>query len=101
MENLSKIEQEKYDQAKKRVKTLKGFYTHLIVYIVINTFIIIANAQYKTLETFFTFGTFSTAIAWGVGLIGHAFSVFSNNLILGKNWEERKMQELIEKYKRE
>lgn len=101
MENLSILEQEKYEQAKKRVKSLKGFYTHLIVYVIINIMIIIANSQYKTLETFFTFSTFSTAFFWGIGLFIHAFNVFGYNLILGKNWEERKMQELIEKYKRE
>ena len=101
MENLSKIEQEKYEQAKNKVKSIKGFYTHLLVYVVINVMILAVSAQHKTLENFFTFSTFFTAISWGIGLLAHAFGVFGHNLILGKDWEERKIKELIEKYKRE
>ena len=31
---------QRYEQAKKRVEKIKGFYTHLVVYIIINIFII-------------------------------------------------------------
>ena len=82
MENLSKIEQEKYEQAKNKVKSIKGFYTHLLVYVVINVMILAVSAQHKTLENFFTFSTFFTAISWGIGLLAHAFGVFGHNLII-------------------
>ncbi|MFY7811229.1 MAG: 2TM domain-containing protein [Flavobacterium sp.] len=99
MENISQIEIEKYNRAKKRVESIRGFYSHLLVYIVINIMLLVVFAQNKTLETFLSFRTFSTAISWGIGLIAHALGVFGYNLFLGKEWEDRKMKELIEKYK--
>ena len=35
----------KYYEALKRVKRIKGFYTHLVIYIVINIIILISNYQ--------------------------------------------------------
>ena len=35
------IEQDRYERAKKRVKDIKGFYTHALVYVVINIMIFI------------------------------------------------------------
>jgi hypothetical protein len=101
MENLSQLEIEKYHRAKKRVESIKGFYTHLLVYVVINIMILAVNAQVKTVESFFSFGTFFTAFSWGIGLLAHALGVFGHNLFLGKDWEDKKIQELIEKYKKE
>lgn len=88
--------QERYESAKKEVKKLKGFYTHLIVYIVINAFILIA--QYQGLhegESLFSFGRLSTAIFWGIGLAVHAATVFIPYFIFSKSWEDRKIKELM------
>ena len=97
MENYDEI---KYQEAAKRVKKIKGFYTHLTVYIVVNTMIIIVNVQnLDEGESFFKFKTFSTALFWGVGLAAHGLSVFLPSLIMGKDWEEKKIKELMEKEK--
>ncbi len=34
---------EKYEKAKKRVEEIKGFYTHLIVYVCVNIVLVIIN----------------------------------------------------------
>ena len=39
------LEQIRYEDAVKKVKKLKGFYTHALVYVVINIMVIIANVQ--------------------------------------------------------
>jgi uncharacterized integral membrane protein len=97
MENYDEI---KYQEAAKRVKKIKGFYTHLTVYIVVNTMIIIVNVQnLDEGESFFKFKTFSTALFWGIGLAAHGLSVFLPSLIMGKDWEEKKIKELMEKEK--
>ena len=97
MENYDEI---KYQEATKRVKKIKGFYTHLTVYIVVNTMIIIVNVQnLDEGESFFKFKTFSTALFWGIGLAAHGLSVFLPSLIMGKDWEEKKIKELMEKEK--
>jgi uncharacterized integral membrane protein len=92
---------EQYQYAKNRVKKLKGFYGHLAVYIIINSILLVLI--YKNLDqgkNFFSFGNFSTAIFWGIGLISHAASVFGKNLIFNKNWEERKIQEFMKREKK-
>lgn len=91
-------EQIKYEKAIKRVKKIKGFYTHLLVYIVINIMIIVVNIQnLETGESYFQFKNFFTAFLWGIGIISHALSVFGPDLFLGNDWEEKKIKELMEK----
>ena len=59
IENNNKLE-----RAKKRVEKIKGFYIHLAVYIVINSFILV-NVYISTMaegESFWQFPTFFTLI---------------------------------------
>jgi uncharacterized integral membrane protein len=100
MENLNS-DQIRYEVAVKRVKKLKGFYTHTLVYIVINIMIIIINMQnLEPGESCFQFKNFLTAFFWGIGLLVHAMGTFIPYFILGKDWEERKIKELMEKDKK-
>lgn len=93
-------EQIKYENALKRVKKIKGFYTHLIVYVVINIMLVIVNIQNLDKgESYFQFKNFTTAFFWGIGIVAHGLSVFGPEIFLGKNWEERKIKELMEKDK--
>ena len=89
-----------YEMAVKRVKKLKGFYTHLLVYILVNLFICIINVRdLKPGESYFHWENFITAFFWGIGLAAHGFGVFVPEIIFGKDWEERKIKELMEKEK--
>lgn len=88
----------KYQQALKRVKRIKGFYTHLMVFIVINIMLMIVNYKNSD-ERFWMWQTFSTPVIWGVGLLAHGLSVFLPSIMIGKDWEERKIKELMEKEK--
>jgi len=85
----------KYIEAKKRVKRLKGFYIHATIYVLVNLFIISRNIQEG--ETLSNMDDYWTAIFWGIGLAGHGLSVFLPNMILGKDWEEKKIRELMDK----
>ncbi|WP_374551135.1 2TM domain-containing protein [Flavobacterium sp.] len=88
----------KYQEALKRVKRIKGFYSHLLVYLVVNTMIIIVNIQHLDAgESIFSFKNFSTAFFWGIGLVAHGLSVFLPSMILGNDWEERKIKEIMDK----
>lgn len=91
--------QNAYLRAKKRVNELKGFYWHLVSYLAVNTFLIGAIVINSGLPNIWNFGTFSTAFFWGIGLAFHALRVFGKNLIFGKQWEERKIQDYIKKDK--
>lgn len=87
----------KYLEAAKRVKRLKGFYIHAVVYFLVNLFIVIQNV--KSGASLSNMDNYWTAIFWGVGLLGHGMSVFLPNMIMGKDWEERKIRELMDKNK--
>ena len=92
----------KYVQAKNRVEKLKAFYTHLTVYIIVNTaisaFKIIRNIKRGESfeEAFFDINTSGVWLLWGIGLAIHAFAVFGLPLILGHNWEEEKIKQFME-----
>ncbi|MGS2760749.1 2TM domain-containing protein [Sinomicrobium sp. M5D2P9] len=94
--------EEKYLRAKKRLDREKAFYRHLLWYSVINLFLIgfIGVETYKDGEEFWTFGTFSTAIFWGIGVVIHGMSVFIPNLFLSKEWEKRQIRRYMEKEER-
>ena len=91
----------RYELAYKRVKRIKGFYVHALVYILVNAFIIVANNKLSDNPGFWGWETFSTAIFWGIGLVAHGLSVFGRNLFFGADWEEKKIKEFMEKDKSE
>ena len=88
----------KYQQAKKRVNEVKGFYIHLLIYLLVNIGLIITRHAIKG-EKFGSVDNYYTAFFWGVGLLAHGLSVFLPNFILGKDWEARKIRQLMDKNK--
>lgn len=95
--------EQKYIRAKKRVKDIKSFYIHLIVFVVVNLFLsgiivygLMASGD-SFIEALTNFGTYSTAFFWGIGLFFHWLGVFGfQSLGLGKDWEDRKIRELMD-----
>lgn len=99
MEN-SFEEDNRLKKARKKVEDIKGFYKHLAAYVLVNIFLLVMQAiNLEPGETFWSWGTFVTALSWGVGLLAHWLSVFSRNVFFSKNWEERKIQEYMEQQK--
>ncbi len=91
-----------YTVAERKVKRLKGFYSHLAIYIVVNICIYIANVwDAPKGEDILQFKYLSTAVFWGIGLLAHGMSVFGQQLLFGSEWEARKIREFMEKEKQE
>lgn len=93
---------DKYSRAKAKVDKIRGFYTHLLVYIIVCTSIT-GYKIYRNLnngetfdEAFYDFSTAAVWLLWGIGIAFHAFGIFGLDYILGKNWEERKIQQYME-----
>lgn len=86
------ISGKKYDRAKKKVEELKGFYIHFTIYLIMVPVFIYLNFR----STSFPWAIFPI-LGWGMGVTGHAMEVFNYNPFLGKNWEERKIRELMNK----
>lgn len=78
-----------YERAYKRVKEIKGFYGNLISYCLVMPFLIFINL--KTAPEYHWF--WWPMLGWGIGVISHGLQVFG----IGKNWEEKKIKELMEK----
>jgi hypothetical protein len=87
-------EQARYQEAKRRVEEIKGFYLHLVSYLFVNAALVVINLLTSPEYLWFIW----PLVGWGVGLIVHAFSVFGG--LWGKSWEERKIKEIMEKDKR-
>ena len=96
--DISKLEQ--YARAKKQVKKMRGFYSHLLVYVVVNIMIVIINIQdLEPGESYFQYKNFFTLFFWGIGLAIHGLTVFLPGIVLGKKWEERKIKEFMDNEK--
>ena len=100
---LNEFEQaDKLLRAKNKVKELKGFYIHLIVFIIVNicitTLTVMArmNGGENFHDAFFSFASFSTAIFWGIGLAFHAAKAFDYSPFFSKDWEKRKIKEFMQ-----
>lgn len=78
-----------YEKAVKRVKELKGFYGNLISYCIVIPFLVIINLLTSPEEIWF----YWPMLGWGIGLLFHAMNVFA----VGKSWEEKKIQEIMNK----
>jgi hypothetical protein len=101
MENTFE-EQRKLDRAVKKIQSIRGFYKHFAVYILVN--LVLIAAKWFTLEpgeSFFTYSTFSVAVFWGLGVMFHAIGVFGTNIFLTEKWEERKIREYMDKNSRQ
>lgn len=98
------IQEQKYIRAKKRVKEIKGFYAHLTSYIAVNIFIssiivygMIHDGDHTFLEAIQNFGVWSVWFFWGIGMFFHWLGVFGfRSIVFGKNWEDRKIKELMD-----
>jgi len=97
------MENENYVKAKKRVKEIKDFYTHLIIFIVVVVILTTIN-----LVTFFmgqacnntwNFWFLFPFGFWGFAVIMHGMNVF----VFGKNtrWEQRKIKEIMKQMDKE
>ena len=83
---------DKYERARKKVEELKGFYIHLIVYVLVNIGIFILNMVTMPHNIWFIYPLFG----WGFGLLMHFLSITFKGRGDGE-WEARKIKEYMEK----
>jgi len=80
-----------YERAVKRVKELKAFYGNLISYCIVIPFLVIINLITSPKEIWF----YWPMLGWGIGILAHGMNTFA----IGKNWEERKINEILNNQK--
>ncbi|MCL1673124.1 2TM domain-containing protein [Elizabethkingia ursingii] len=89
--NYENDEREAYKKASRRVKEIKDFYSNLISYCCVIPFLVVINLMTSPGFYWFVF----PMLGWGLGVAIHGFTIFG----IGKSWEERKIQELMNKEK--
>jgi hypothetical protein len=90
-------EDKKYERAKKRVEEIRGFFIHIFIYVVVNIGLFLLNIIASPNELWFYWPLFG----WGFGVLAHGISVFGLGGLLGKEWEERKIKQIMEKMENE
>jgi len=86
------LENNKYVKAVEKVERLKEFYQNLASYCLVIPFLIFINLKFSPSFYWFWFPAFG----WGIGLTFHFLEVNNYNIFLGKNWEDRKIKELMD-----
>lgn len=91
MKTIDTQQNNKYIRAVERVEEIKGFYSSLIAYCIVIPFLIFINLRYVPQFHWFWF----PIMGWGIGLVFQGFKAFAYNPFLGRDWEERKIQEYM------
>ena len=98
MENNNFLHEQAYMKAEKRVKEIKGFYIQFFLYCVTTPLLIAINLMFSPGFYWFWFPT----IGWAIAVFFHWMAVFGFNKIgFSKDWEEKRIKELMEEYKYE
>ena len=81
-------------RAKKRVEVVSAFYYHLMVFTFIGFFLIIIDRMTEPNDRFAGLDwAFWIILFWGLGVVGHAISVYFGESRLQKVYEEEKARE--------
>jgi hypothetical protein len=90
-------DQDAYRRARRRVREIRGFYVHVAVFVAVNILLHLINF----VATPKVYWAFWPLVGWGIGLLAHGLATFRWMPFLGKDWEERKIRELMDKNRRD
>jgi 2TM domain-containing protein len=86
-------EQARYQQARRHVRAIRGFYIHATVFVAVNALLHVINL----VTTRDVYWAFWPLVGWGIGLAAHGLATLRPLPFLGREWEERKIRELLDK----
>ncbi|WP_430907330.1 2TM domain-containing protein [Maribacter sp. 2-571] len=99
----------KLERAKKRVKQLRRFYRHVLLYVLVNLMLFVFQSRITVILVSkealgnpdilkpVDWDLFGTPIVWGAVLLLHALKVYIGVPAFGKKWEERQIRKYMEK----
>lgn len=96
--SIDKDQLELIEYAQKRIKQKKRLYIHFVVFLIGAVFCIIANNFLAIGERLVFAGQgwwFYVVLAWLLILIYHFVSVFITNKFMGKDWEKKQLEKLV------
>jgi uncharacterized protein (DUF486 family) len=98
--NTSPEEEKLYKEARKKVRRKKSYYSAIISYFAVGTFLTFLNWYTQRDEDTIHWWVIWVWFGWGIGMFFYTISFFKNGVVFGQDWEERKIKEEMEKMKR-
>ena len=89
--------QDAYRRARRRARQIRGFYVHVAVFVAVNILLHLINF----VATPKIYWAFWPLLGWGIGLLAHGLATYRWMPFLGRDWEERKIRELMDKDRRD
>lgn len=96
-------QRELIERAQARAKEKRRLYQHFLFFLAGAVILILLNVVFEYGKDVRPFGMdwFVWAIIiWGIIFLLHAFNVFVTNRFLGKEWEDRQIEKLVEKQRK-
>jgi hypothetical protein len=84
---------ERYHEAQKKVDEIKKFYQHLTVYLLCNPIVIVVNLMTSPGYLWCIY----SVVGWAIPIILHGLKAFDRFPFFNKEWEQQKINELLEK----
>jgi sensor histidine kinase YesM len=84
-----------YERAWRQVKAMRAFYKHAAAYVVVIAGLCLINLIKSPTKLWFLF----PAAGWGAGLLLHGLSVWGRAFWLGREWEEKKIAQIMAREK--
>lgn len=82
-----------YEQAKKQIIKTRNFYLNLTIYTFVNLLLLAIDVLPDRSWDW----SFWVIFGWGIGIVFEAASLYIPNPNFYKNWEEKKIQDLMKK----
>jgi hypothetical protein len=98
--NTTPEEERLYKEARKRVRRKKSYYSAIISYFAVGTFLTFLNWYTQRDEETIHWWVIWVWFGWGIGMFFYTISFFKTGVLFGQDWEERKIKEEMEKMKR-
>lgn len=83
-------------QALEYVRDIKGFYSHLAIYVIVIAAMIVASLFMATDYPWYIW----PALGWGVGLASHGLAVFEVFDLFSPEWERKQVEKRLRKQQR-
>lgn len=83
-------ESERRERAIRRVAAIKGFYTHLAVFLIVTLGLFVVDFLAGS-----DWWVQWVLLGWGIGVAAHALAVFGRASRLVAEWEDRKIRQIM------
>ena len=90
-------DRDRYERARRRVREIRAFYLHSAVFVAVIILLHVINfvASPKV------YWAFWPLLGWGIGLLAHGLATYRWMPFVGKEWEKRKIRDLMDKDRRD